>query len=53
MCIRSFSVSGSLWLALIVITIFIVLDLRLLGAGRRRRAGAEHRTETERGEVTR
>ncbi len=50
---RPFSVFGSLWLALIVITItvatFIALDLRLLGAGRTlgrgTRAGSEHAAE--------
>ena len=50
----AFSAFGSLWLALIVIAIAIVLDLRLLGAGRAlgrgSRAGSEHRRRRERRE---
>ena len=46
LCVRPFSAFGSLWLALIVIAIVIVLDLGLLGAGRAlgrgTRAGSEH-----------
>ncbi len=48
MCVRPLSAFGSLWLALIVIAIAIVLDLRLLDAGRTlgrgTRAGSEHRS---------
>ncbi len=51
---RGLSAFGSLWLALIVVAIDIVLDLRQLGAGRAlgpgTRAGSEHRRRRERRE---
>ena len=34
LCVRAFSAFGSFWLALIVIAIVIVLNLRLIGTGR-------------------
>ena len=47
LCVRAFSVTGTLWLALVIIAIVMALDLRGAGCvvGRAMRAESEHEAE--------